>query len=166
MLKISRKNRIRFTKSQYPAKLFLFVALVLSASGLACQSSENAADSKNAASPTPEKKKDEFQDSFNSVQVAGFDFIFIFRRPDGEMMTKEDKIYLKENSSPFTNRWNLTDEGKTVIAGSNYKFTPENMEALKRRFSVEDRSPVKPETDNNNNNRADNKNGNRKAKQN
>lgn len=158
--KASGKNGVKMIKPRYLTKLFLFAALIFSASGLACRSSENNAVNLNSATPTPEKKRDEFQDAFNSVKVGGFDYIFVFRRPDGAQMTGEDKTFLKENSSPFTNRWNLTDDGKTVIAGSNYKFTPENMEALKKRFIVEDHSVVKLDAAGS----ADNKNGNRNAK--
>lgn len=125
-------------------KAVLFFSIVLSSLlfGFACQSAENSKANVNST-PTPEKKRDEFQDAFKSVEVGGFDYIFVFRRPDNAPLTSEDKTYLKANSPADTNRWNLTDEGKTAIAGSNYKFTPENLEALKKRFIVENRSKVK-----------------------
>jgi len=51
----------------------------------------------------------------------------------------EDKKFLRA-SLPFNNRVVLADEDKAVIVGSNYKFPPENLDALRLRFNVEDYS--------------------------
>jgi hypothetical protein len=40
--------------------------------------------------------------------------------------------------------WVLTSDKKAVIAGSNFRFFPEEIENLKKRFDMEDLSP-KPE---------------------
>ena len=137
-------------------KLILFLLVAVSFLCFACQSAENPQVNVNST-PTPEKKRDEFQDAFNSVKVGGFDYIFVFRRPDNAPLTSEDKAYLKANSPADTNRWNLTEEGKVAIAGSNYKFTPANLEALKKRFVVEDYSKVKQENGANDNANSANK---------
>jgi hypothetical protein len=39
---------------------------------------------------------------------------------------------------PFNNRVVLADEDKAVIVGSNYKFPPDSLDALRLRFNVED----------------------------
>lgn len=106
------------------------------------------------SSPTPvieEKKFDDFGESLKTVQRGNFDFIFSFRRADGEILSSDDKKYLKENSPRDTNQWVLTADGKTAIAGSNYKFTPENFDALKKKFIVDDYSDAAKGGDQNSN---------------
>jgi hypothetical protein len=131
----------------------LCFTIFLSLAGLACQSSENiGADS--VPGPTPEKQRDYFQEALSSIQAGGFDFVFAFRRLDGATLDADDKKYLKQNAPLDTNRWNLTDDGKIAIAGSNYKFTPENLEALSKRFAIEDYSRAKNENNEDNNSNA------------
>ena len=128
----------------------LIFVIYLSLVGFACrggagETSVNQAEPPPAPS-TPEKKVDDFQDNLDSVQRAGFDFIYGFRRPDGGVFTSEDKKYLKDNSPPETNQWRLTEDEKGVVAGSNYKFFPQNLEALRKRFVVEDYSKPSDES--------------------
>ena len=108
-----------------------------------------------------ERKVDEAQENLNSVRRAGFTFIYAFRRPDQSALTSEDKKYLKDNSPPETNQWLLTADGKVAVAGSNYKFMPEHLEALKKRFTVEDHSKPAEDTaaDKNTNAASPNSNG-------
>ncbi|MGI8470360.1 MAG: hypothetical protein ACR2N3_18120 [Pyrinomonadaceae bacterium] len=139
----SNKIRARFLKSKNAAKIIILsLAIFLVSSGFGCSRVEENAV--NNASPTPaaaEKKTDDFPESLASVQTGNFDFVYVFRRPDGASLTGDDKKFLKGNSPPYTNQWVLTNDGKTAIAGSNYKFMPENLEALKKRFTIEDHSP-------------------------
>lgn len=127
-----------------PATVILMLAVSLTLFGfMACRGGEKPTVNTAAPAATPEKKVDDFQDNLNSVQRAGFKFIYAFRRADGGIFNGEDKKYLKDNSPPETNQWRLTEDEKAVIAGSNYKFFPNNLEALRKRFAVEDYS--KPE---------------------
>ena len=93
------------------------------------------------ANTAEEKKTDDFEESLNSVRTGNFDFVLAFRRADGEVLSADDKKFLKVNSPNDTNQWVLTADGKTAIAGSNYKFLPPHLDALKKRFVVEDYSP-------------------------
>jgi hypothetical protein len=97
--------------------------------------------------PTPmstvESKKTSFEEDLRDMQTANFDYIYAFRRKDGGVFDKDDKKYLRENTPLETNRFILTDEGKAFIAGSGFGFSPENMDALRNHFIVEDYS--KPE---------------------
>jgi len=77
------------------------------------------------------------------MQTANFDYIYAFRRKDGGMFDKDDKKYLRDNTPLETNRWTSTDEGKAYLAGSGFGFSPENIDALQKRFIVEDHT--KPE---------------------
>ena len=116
-----------------------------------CRSAENKNEPLVSAPPhaaAGEEKTDDFAERLASVQTANFTHIFVFRREDNEILSSEDKKFLKENSPPETNQWILTADKKTAIAGSNYKFTRENLENLKKRFAVEDYSPKNSEESN------------------
>ncbi len=151
----NNKTTLRVGTHQTVKILALTVVILLSLIGFGCQGGEKAGVN-IAKSPTPERIRDYFQEALSSVQAGGFDFIFTFRRTDGEPLTGDDKKFLKQNAPPDTNRWNLTEDGKIAIAGSNYKFTPENMEALKARFIIENYSKVKEENNENGNNNSSN----------
>ena len=88
----------------------------------------NAADTKSV-----------FESDLQTMKTANLKYIFVFRRIDGAVFDGEDKKYLKTNL-PTTNRVILSDENKALIAGSNYKFPPENLEVLQLRFKIEEMS--------------------------
>lgn len=139
MMKIT-DNKTRNAVTRYAGTVVLSLVMFLSLINLSCRSDGEAPVETAKATPTPEKKVDDVQDNLSLVQRAGFAFIYVFRRADGEALTGDDKKYLKENSPADTNQWRLTEDGKTVIAGSNYKFMPEHLDALRARFVVEDYS--------------------------
>ncbi|MGI9036060.1 MAG: hypothetical protein ACR2GD_08485 [Pyrinomonadaceae bacterium] len=147
------KTRAKILKSKFETKtIILFLIIFSSLGGFGCSRAEEKSAGNNLSTPaTTEKKTDDFEDSLNSVRTGNFDFVFAFRRLDGEVLSSDDKKFLKENSPRDTNQWVLTADGKTAIAGSNYKFMPENLNALKKRFSVEDYSPKVGDGDKNQN---------------
>lgn len=106
---------------------------------------QNTAATPVSTASAPEQKLDDFQENLQSVKNAGFDYIFAFRRQDGAAFTSEDKKFLKDNAPRDTNQWRLTADEKAVVAGSNYRFTPEHLTALQTRFAVEDHSIAKPD---------------------
>lgn len=128
-------------KFDYLIPFILFLLMVLG-----CQPSQTVL---NDRQPTPEPTAestpiipvDDFAERLKSVQTGGFDFVYVFRRKDGEVFNSEDKKYLKENLPPDTNQKQLTSDEKALIIGSNYVFPPENLDALKKRFKMEDYSP-------------------------
>jgi hypothetical protein len=95
-------------------------------------------------SSNAEDKQANFQSELEKMRIANLQYIFVFRRKDGIVIDSEDKKYLRGNL-PFNNRVVLADEDKAVIVGTNYKFPPENIDALRQRFDVEDySSPEQP----------------------
>ncbi len=124
--------------------LLMFFLLV----GLSCQPSQRVLEGRQPVSTpvsgaTPEKAIDDFEDRLKSVQTGDFDFVYAFRRKDGDVLSSDDIKYFKENSPWETNQRVLTDDKKALIAGSNFAFPPENLDALKKRFKIEDYSPEK-----------------------
>jgi len=95
---------------------------------------------KVAATPVAaEDKQAVFKSELEKMRTADLQYIFVFRRKDGSGFDGEDKKILRA-SLPFNNRVVLADEDKAVIVGSNYKFPPENLDALRARFDIEDYS--------------------------
>ncbi len=139
-------------KTQHLISLLIFLLIALG-----CQPSQRILEDRQpTATPivdeTPQVPVDDFAERLKSVQTGGFDFVYAFRRKDGEVFTSEDKKYLRENLPPDTNQKQLTSDEKAVIIGSNYIFPLENLDALKKRFKIEDYSPKEePKQDQNTN---------------
>lgn len=114
-------------------------------SALFSSACEPAPSMVNKAVPTPApltetaEKLTGVQRELKDMQEAGFDIIYVIKRKDGGVFDKEDRQYLKANS-PDINRRVITEDEKVFIAGSNYTFSPENVEALRKRFIFEDYS--------------------------
>lgn len=128
-------------KTQHLIPLIVFLLIVLG-----CQPSQTVLNDRQptpepSVASTPEIPVDDFQDRLKSVQTGGFDFVYALSRKDGEVFTSEDKQYLRETLPPDTNQKQLTSDNKALIIGSNYVFPPENLDALKKRFKIEDYSP-------------------------
>lgn len=86
----------------------------------------------------PKVPKTPFENDLDYVRRGQFTYVFVFSRMDGEAFTREDIEYLKANSPNETNQWVSSDEGKRVIAGTNFEFKPENLAALQKRFKIDD----------------------------
>lgn len=122
--------------------LLLCVALFF----IACGPNRHFPANEQKTTPTPEKTVESAVEKLDTIRQQGFDFVYVFKRKDGGKLDAEDKKFLRANSPPETNQWIVTDEDATAIAGSNYMFLPVHLEALRKRFNVEDLS--KPKTEN------------------
>lgn len=137
-------------------KVLIFLLILFSVFSFGCASQIILNDKNPTPEPvgesTPEVPRDDFNERLESVKTGGFEIIYAFRRKDGEILTSDDKKYLRENLPPDTNQKQLTSDDKAVIIGSNYIFPLENIDALKKRFKIEDYSPkeeTKPEQNTN-----------------
>lgn len=97
-----------------------------------------------SATPLPivesTEKLTSLQREIRDMETANFSVIFVFKRKDGGIFDKEDKKYLSANKPVDANRFISTDDEKAFVAGSNYKFPTGNLDALRKRFVVEDYS--------------------------
>ena len=135
-------------------KLFAFLLFILLLPNAAC---ENQSLKANVAKPQTNAAQNDvpvLERDLQTMRDADFDFVYLFRRKDGAALDSEDKKYLKANSPVSTNRFILTDENKAVIAGSSYKFEPENLDNLQKRFAVENLSKPESQQQTANQNRA------------
>ena len=111
------------------------------------QSSTNANANAKVEPDKPEPPQNAttpFEKALFSVRVGYFDQVLSFERKDGAKLTRADKDFLRANS-PNTfdrnvNRWTVSDDDKAALAGTNFKFTPENIAALKTKFIIKDYS--------------------------
>lgn len=88
-------------------------------------------------SPTPPLTG--FEKDLQYVRNGGYTYIWIFSRKDGKPLDREDGAFLRTNA-PQVVDWVTTDEGKKVIAGTNFNLEEGNLGALKKRFNAENYS--------------------------
>jgi len=94
---------------------------------------------KSTSSNQPPKPRTEFERDMITVKNGGFAHTYVFARKDGQPLQSDDKSFLKAHAPDDVNSmWILTDSERRVIVGTNVDFTPENMNALGKRFAVED----------------------------
>ncbi len=99
---------------------------------------------------TPEPKVDDFEARLKQVETGNFGYVFAFRRKDAGEFNSEDIGYFRVNLPEETNQKILTADKRALVVGSNFAFPPENLDALKKRFKMEDYSPKKETTGENN----------------
>lgn len=74
-----------------------------------------------------------------------FRYTLAFKRTDGQPLTTDDKEYLKSNSPQGVAYWLKADNGVYGVACSNFAFEKEHLDALQKRFKMEDHSEKKKE---------------------
>ena len=77
-----------------------------------------------------------FEKDLQYIRNGGYAYIWIFSRKDGKPLDKEDAAFLRTNAHQVVD-WVTTDEGKKVIAGTNFNLEQGNLELLKKRFVTE-----------------------------
>jgi hypothetical protein len=87
-----------------------------------------------AASP-----KSGFEADLAYVRKGQYTYVWVFSRKDGKPLDKDDGAFLRTNA-PQVVDWVTSDEGKKVIAGTNFDLAKGNLELLKKRFNAEDYS--------------------------
>jgi len=139
------------TKIKSSALVFAF-APVFAFLNFACEpaslrKTNSSAPATNATS-SAEINAAALENDLQTMRNADFDFVYVFRRKDGGALDGEDKKFLRANSPAATNRFVLSDGNRAAIAGSSFRFEPQNLEKLGERFTIENLS--KPEAQNSN----------------
>ena len=127
-------------RTTLPAGLTISAVLVAALFFASCsRSNTNTPSSPSAptteASPTPTKIG--FEADLDYVRKGQYTYVLVFSRKDGKPLDKNDGAYLRTNA-PQVVDWVTTDEGKKVIAGTNFDMEKGNLNLLKKRFVVED----------------------------
>ena len=105
-------------------------------SGTAATSPAASASASPTAQPSPLTG---FEKDLQFIRNGDFTYIWVFSRKDGKPLNREDGAFLRTNA-PQVMDWVTTDEGKKVIAGTNFNLEEGNLEKLKQRFVAEDYS--------------------------
>jgi hypothetical protein len=112
-----------------------FVAISLtSCGGKSTNSATPAGSTPSAPAPSP---KTGFEADLEYVRKGQYTYVWVFSRKDGNPLDKTDGAYLRTNA-PQVVDWITTDQGKRVIAGTNFDLEKGNLELLRKRFNVED----------------------------
>lgn len=127
-----------------PGKLLTTALILLCIAALSsCGNSKQAANQANTVStqsstPAPPPKS-AFEQDLDYVRKGQYTYVWVFARKDGKELDKDDGAFLRKNA-PQVVDWVATDQGKKVIAGTNFDLAQGNLELLKERFAVEDYS--------------------------
>jgi hypothetical protein len=126
-------------------KLFTVVVVAAIAFCLVgCSSSPAPAPTNtNASTPnaTPRPSpRTPLESTLNDTASGRFAKVLVFTRLDGAPLDSDDATFLKANSPQQTNQWLKTSDGLHAVAGTNFPFKPEQLEAIQKRFKVEDMS--------------------------
>jgi hypothetical protein len=120
--------------------------LVVAATGasVACHKSEpdtNTASTNESASQATAKASPltGFEKDLQYIRNGQYTYVYVFSRKDKKVLDKDDGAYLRKNA-PQVVDWVSTEEGKKVIAGTNFNLEEGNLALLKKRFEVEDLS--------------------------
>lgn len=113
------------------------IALGLAAcNGGNTNTSSNANESRTAQS-SPTEAKTGFEADLDYIRKGGYTYIWVFSRADGKPIDKDDAAFLRTNA-PQVVDWVTTDEGRKVIAGTNFDLALGNLGLIKKRFVAED----------------------------
>ena len=120
----------------------IILALLIAGITLSSCSSSNTNNTSSSvpgatqSSPVPSPKTG-FEADLEYVRKGQYTYIWVFSRKDGKPLDKNDGAYLRTNA-PQVVDWVTTDQGRKVIAGTNFDLAQGNLELLKKRFIVED----------------------------
>ncbi len=127
-----------FRKSRLEGFVFLTVVMICMA---ACNGgSTNTAPTTNESSTTsssPAPAKTGFEGDLDYIRKGGYTYIWVFSRKDGKPIDKDDAAFLRSNA-PQVVDWVTTDEGRKVIAGTNFDLAEGNLGLIMKRFVAED----------------------------
>ncbi len=124
--------------------LFFAVSLAAACGGGAtnqnpAQRGNSATANTNTAANAAQTLQTPLESELARLQRANFRQIIAFSRKDGGKLTAEDIAYFREWApSEQINQRLKTDDDKYIVAGTNFAFTPEQMNALRNRFAIED----------------------------
>ena len=123
----------------------IFVLLLGACGGSAPQTTNTPTATATPAGPSPSPLTD-FEEALRFVRNGQYTYVYVFSRKDGKAFQSEDSDYLKTNAPQLVDKAATKDRTK-VVGGTNFNLEEGNMEALKKRFVVEDYSAKTDFTD-------------------
>ena len=128
--------------------LFALAALFLAACTPNQRIVEDSAERslKPVSNGTAANAEKTFEQDVESMRTADFVFIYVLRRRDGGPLDPDDKRYASQVIPQEMNRREISDSGKAIIVGSNFRMPEQNRKVLSERFAFEDLSNAKMTT--------------------
>jgi hypothetical protein len=71
------------------------------------------------------------------IRNGQFTYVWVFSRRDGKPLDRDDANFLRQSAPQIVDLIS-TDEGKRVIAGTNFDLEKTSLPELRKRFVVED----------------------------
>ena len=118
--------------------ILILVLLLAGCSGSAPSNSDNSTAAATPAGPSPSPLTG-FEKDLQYIKNGQYTYVWVFSRKDGKPLEPADSIFLRANA-PQVVDWVTTDEGRKVIAGTNFNLEQGNLEALRKRFVAENYS--------------------------
>ena len=120
---------VKFSNAKFATVAIVFSVLLITA----CSSNTSTQSTTNepvvtASSPTPAKTG--FEADLDYIRKGQYTYIWVFSRKDGKPLDKEDGDFLRKNA-PQVVDWVTTDEGRKVIAGTNFDLAEGNLGLLR-----------------------------------
>ena len=116
--------------------ILLMLAVTSCGGGSNAPATNEPATTSSSPAPSP---KTGFEADLDYVRKGQYTYVWVFARKDGKPLDKDDGAFLRKNA-PQVVDWVTSDEGKKVIAGTNFDLALGNLELLKKRFVAEDYS--------------------------
>ena len=121
--------------------IVFIIAMVVAASLSSCNRANSNSDPNNnstasQASPAASPKTG-FEADLDYVRKGQYTYVWVFSRKDGQPLDKDDGAYLRTNA-PQVVDWVTSEQGRKVIAGTNFDLAQGNLALLQKRFNVED----------------------------
>lgn len=123
-------------------KKIISVALILAGAIAIASCAGGNTNSASTGSPSTQSSPSQpartgFEADLDYVRKGQFTYVWVISRRDGKPIDKDDATFLRSNA-PQVVDWVTTEEGRKVIAGTNFDLAKGNLDLLKKRFVVED----------------------------
>jgi hypothetical protein len=91
---------------------------------------------------TPAPSLTDIEQDLKAMQDAQFLFVYVLRRKDGAPLDQDDRRYAGSVIPQEMNRRVVSDHGRAIVIGSNFRMPPDIQKVLAERFAFEDKSPA------------------------
>ena len=118
--------------------ILIFVLLLGACSSESPNTTNTSTPTVTPAGPSPSPLTD-FEEALRFVRNGQYTYVYVFSRKDGKALESADNDFLKTNAPQLVDKAATKDRMK-LVAGTNFNLEEGNMEALKKRFVVEDYS--------------------------
>jgi hypothetical protein len=126
-----------FQKSLLKLIFLVGVALLLTGCESKTTNTRPTANESPSTQYSPSPAKTGFEADLDYIRKGGYTYVWIFSRKDGKPLDKEDGAFLRTNA-PQVVDWVTTDEGRKVIAGTNFNLAEGNLGLIQKRFVAAD----------------------------